>query len=145
VVPSGRRGYERDPIRDLTYRYLPGGGIGYQFFDDSYRRLEVALAAVAVIEKIGGKEEDSIAPIWTLDYRRKMLSGDLEFSHRHSLITYVSGRDNDVINTSTGIRWDVWGDVYMNLQIDYDWESNPIGNNHKSDTTYLLGVGVALD
>ena len=138
-------GYERDPIRDLTHRYTPAAGIGYQFFDDADRRLDVSLAGVAVIEKIGGQEEESFAPRWALDYRRKMLGGDLEFFHRHALLTYVTGRDNDVIDTSTGVRWDIWEDVYLNVQVDYDWESNPSAGNQKDDTTFLIGAGVALD
>jgi putative salt-induced outer membrane protein YdiY len=142
---QGGVGYERDPLRDLTYRYTPGAGLGYQFFNDAGRRLEVSLAGVAVIEKIGGSEEESFAPRWALDYRRKMLGGDLEFFHRHALSTYISGRDNDVLDSSTGIRWDVWDDVYFNVQVDYDWESNPSSGNEKSDTTFLIGACVALD
>ncbi len=138
-------GYERDPIRDLTYRYTPAAGLGYQFFDDAYRRLEITVAGVAVIEKLAGQNEEAFAPRWSLDYMRKLLGGDLEFFHQHSALTYVSGRDNDVIETSTGLRWEIIDDVYMNVQVDYDWESQPSAGNEKEDTTYLIGVGLALD
>lgn len=138
-------GYERDPIRDLTYRYTPAAGLGYQFFDDAYRRFEITLAGVAVLEKIAGENEEAFAPRWSLDYMRKILGGDLEFFHRHSALTYVSGRSNDVIESSTGVRWEIVDDVYMNVQVDYDWESEPSEGNKKEDTTYLIGLGVALD
>jgi hypothetical protein len=138
-------GYERDPIRDLTYRYTPAAGLGYQFFDDAYRRLEITVAGVAVIEKLAGKNEEAFAPRWSLDYMRKIFGGDLEFFHHHSALTYVSGRSNDVIETSTGLRWEIIDDVYMNVQVDYDWESQPSAGNEKEDTTYLIGLGLALD
>lgn len=57
----------------------------------------------------------------------------------------MSGRDNDVVDTSTGMRWDVWDDVYLNVQVDYDWESSPSTGSKKSDTAFIIGAGVALD
>jgi putative salt-induced outer membrane protein YdiY len=138
-------GYERDPIRELTYRYTPGGGLGYQFFDDAYRQFEVVLSAVGVREKLGGVTEDSSAARWDLRYRRDMLGGDLEFFHNHRLWVYVTGRTNRVVDTSTGFRWDVWGDIYMNVQVDWDWESEPAAGNEQEDITYALGIGIELD
>ena len=138
-------GYERDPIRELTYRYTPGIGLGYQFFDDAYRQFEVALSAVGVREKIGGFTEDSTAVRWDLRYSRDLLSGDLEFYHNHRLWAYVTGRSNKVVDTTTGIRWDVWGDIYMNVQVDWDWESEPAAGNEQEDITYAIGIGIELD
>jgi len=138
-------GYERDPLRELTYRYTPGVGLGYQFFDDAYRQFEVAISAVGVREKLAGTTEDSSAARWDLSYRRDLLGGDLEFYHNHRLWTYVTGRSNKVVDTTTGIRWDVWGDIYMNLQFDWDWESEPAAGNEKEDISYAIGIGVELD
>lgn len=138
-------GYERDPIRELTYRYTPGVGLGYQFFDDAYRQFEVSVSAVGVREKLAGITEDSSAARWDLRYRRDVLGGDLEFFHNHRLWVYLTGRTNKVVDTSTGIRWDVWGDIYMNAQIDWDWESDPAAGNEQEDITYALGIGIELN
>jgi len=138
-------GYERDPIRDLTYRYTPGTGLGYQFFDDAHRLFEVTVSAIGVRERIGGITEDSSAARWDLRYRRDMLGGDLEFFHNHRLWVYLTGRTNKVVDTTTGIRWDVWGDIYMNVQVDWDWESEPAAGNEQEDITYALGIGIELD
>jgi hypothetical protein len=129
----------------LKYRYLPGAGIGYQFFDDAYRNFEISLSASGVIEEIGGEQSESFAPRWSLRYRREILDGDFEFFHNHDLSTYLSGRDNNVVQTSTGIRWDVWGDLYLNAQFDWNWESDPAAGNENEDITYVLGVGVEFD
>lgn len=142
---AGGLGYERDPIRDLTYRYTPGLGLGYQFFEDAYRLLEISLSGVAVRERLAGESSDSFAPRWQLRYRRDMLDGDMEFFHDHALWVYLVGRDNTVLDTSTGIRWDVWGDIYLNAQFDWNWESDPAAGRKKEDITYLLGIGVELD
>lgn len=142
---TGGIGYERDPIRDLSYRYTPGAGVGYQFFDDAYRSFEISIAGVGVRERLGDRETDSFAPRWSLRYRRDILDGDLEFFHDHTVSVYVTGRDNEVVLTSTGIRWDVWGDIYLNAQFDWNWESNPAAGRENEDVGYILGVGVELD
>ena len=142
---TGGIGYERDPIRDLDYRYTPGVGIGYQFFDDAYRSFEVSVAGVGVRERLGERETDSFAPRWNLRYRREILDGDLEFFHDHTVSVYVTGRDNEIVLTSTGFRWDVWGDIYLNAQFDWNWESNPAAGRENEDISYILGFGVEFD
>ncbi len=141
---AGGIGFERDPIRQLTYRYSPGVGIGFQFFEDAHRLFEVSLEAVGVRERIAGETNDSSTAKWTLKYRRKV-TDDLEFFHDHRLLAYLSGRTNRVADTITGFRWDVWENVYMNAQINWNWESEPAAGNEKDDFTYALGVGVDLD
>lgn len=142
---TGGIGYERDPIRDLAYRYTPGVGVGYQFFDDAYRSFEVSLAAVGVRERLGDRETESTSPRWNLRYRRDILDGDFEFFHDHTISVYVTGRDNEVVLTSTGFRWDVWGDIYLNAQFDWNYESNPAAGRENEDISYILGFGVELD
>lgn len=141
---GGGIGYERDPIRQLTDRYTPGFGIGFQPFEDADRALEVSLAAVGVRERIAGVTNDSSTARWQLRYRRD-LTNDLEFFHNHRLSVYLTGRDNRIADTSTGIRWDVWRDIYLNAQLNWNWESDPAAGNEKTDLTYALGVGIELD
>ena len=138
-------GYERDPIRELNYRYTPGAGVGFQFFEDAHRLFEVTLSAIGVREKLADEIGDSTALRWDLRYERDLLGGDLAFFHIHRLWSYVNGRNNTVADTSTGIRWDVWGDVYLNTQLDWDWESDPAAGNEQEDITYAIGIGVEFD
>lgn len=137
-------GYARDPVRQLSDRYTPGIGIGYQVFEDADRLLEVSLAAIAVRERIAGETNDSTTARWQLRYRRDV-TGDLEFFHDHRFLTYLTGRSNRIADTSTGIRWDVWRDIYLNAQLNWNWESNPASGNESIDLTYALGIGVELD
>ncbi len=137
-------GYERDPIRGLSSRYTPGFGLGYQFFEDANRLLEVSIAAVQVRESIGGESNDSTAARWQLSYQRDV-TADLEFFHDHLVLSNIDGRDNLVADTETGIRWEVWPDVYFNMQLNWNWESDPALGNEQEDLTYALGIGLELD
>ena len=137
--------YERDPVRELNYRYTPGAGVGIQFFDDAHRLFEVSLSTIGVREKLADVIEDSTAVRWDLRYERDLLGGDLAFFHKHRLWSYVNGRSNTVADTSTGIRWDVWEDVYLNTQFDWDWESDPAVGSEQEDITYTIGIGIEFD
>ena len=137
-------GYERDPIRQLTDRFTSGVGLGFQVFDDADQLLEVTLAAIGVRENIAGATNDSSTARWTMNYRRDVTS-DMEIFHNHSLSAYLTGRSNRIVDTTTGIRWDVWGDIYLNAQFDWNWESDPAPGNEQEDITYALGIGIELD
>jgi hypothetical protein len=142
---SGGVGFDRDPIRELRYRYTPGAGIGFRFFEDADRHFEVSLSAVGVREEIGGVTNESAAARWGLRYQRDLLGGDMEFFHNHRLWRYVTGRRNTVADTTTGFRWDVWRDIYFNVQLDWDWESDPAPGNEQEDLTFAVGIGVELE
>ena len=137
-------GYERDPIRGLTSRYTPGLGFGYQVFEDANRLLEVSLAAVEVRENIGGESNNSTSAQWQLTYRRDV-TGDFEFFHDHSVLSFIDGRENLVADTETGFRWEIWSDVYFNVQLNWNWESDPAAGNEQEDLPYALGFGIELD
>ncbi len=138
-------GAERDPVRDLTRRLSAGGGLGYQFFDDANRLFEVSLAAVGFDEEIGIQSNESVAAQWITRYRRSILTGDLDFFHNHQISHYLSGRNTTLIKTSTGIRWDVWADIYFNTQFDWDYETDPAQGADNEDIRYMIGLGVELD
>ena len=137
-------GYERDPIRQLADRYTGGVGIGLQVFDDANRLLELTFGAVNVRERLAGITNDSTTARWQLKYRRDITS-DFEFFHDHGVLQYLTGRTNTVADTTTGFRWEVWGDVYMNAQLDWNWESDPAPGQEQEDLTYILGIGIELD
>ena len=87
---------------------------------------------------------DSSSASWQLRYRRDV-TGDLEFFRNHRLSAYPTGRSNRLANASTGIRWDVWRDIYPNAQLNWNWESDPAVGNEQTGLTYALGIGIELN
>lgn len=137
--------WRRDPQRDLDARWLIGGGPGFQIWDDAYRTFQVGLTGDAVFEEIGGQKEESFAPRWGMRFAHDLLGGDVEFFHNHNIWTYVSGRDNNVFETSTGFRYEITDDIYVNLQVNFNYETDPAANAENQDVAYLVGIGVELD
>ncbi|MEE9254548.1 MAG: DUF481 domain-containing protein, partial [Pseudomonadales bacterium] len=140
----GSLSWRQDPQRDLDRRWIVGGGTGYQIWDDANRSFRVSLAADAIFEQIGGQRDESFAPRWGLRFSHDLLGGDVEFFHHHDIWTYVTGRDNNVFESTTGFRYGITDNVYANVQVDFNYETDPAFGAEKEDVTYLVGFGVVL-
>ena len=138
--------WTRDPLRDLQSRSQAYLGPGFHFWADSKRTLNLSLGPNLLLEDIGDEVEQSVAIQTVFRYEQKFLDdGDLVVFQETDLQSVVSGRENKILNTSTGIRWSLPRDLYINFQIDYDYESNPAEGRDNDDLTYLVGVGIKLD
>lgn len=141
----GALDWMRDPIRQLDYRTRAFAGIGYHFYDDSKRRLNVSVGPAWIAEKIGGDTERSRAAGITLDYEQKFLGDDLVVFQRAGYTNVYDGRENELFDFAAGFRYDITDDIYASLQGTYEYESNPAAGQEQTDFTYLMGLGIELD
>lgn len=133
--------FRADPVRDLDRRILVGGGLGKDLIRQSWRQLRVVAGPTYVSERIGGEDEESVAMSWSHSYERKLFHGDAEFFHRMQILSYVAGRENNVVDTSTGFNFDFWDDFYVRFQLDVNYETDPSPGNENEDISYKIGFG----
>ena len=134
---------ESDPIKDLDHRYILGALIGRDFINTPRTLLNGQLGLGYLTEEsIAGLDNESTAALWNLRYRQDLLKEDLEIYHNHSITSYLTGRTNTVIKTSTGLRYEITDLLYATIAIDYDYETNPAGIAQKDDLGLVLGLGV---
>lgn len=141
----GSATWTRDPIKDLDSRSQFFLGPGYHIWDDSKRTLNISVGPNLLVEDIGGEKRESVSVQTVFRYEQRFLDDDLVLFQQTDYQRIVSGRENRILNTSTGLRWDLPRDVYVNLQVDFDHETNPAEGREKEDVTYLVGVGIELD
>ena len=134
---------ERDPIKDLHRRYIVGATMGRDFFNTPRTKLSGQLGLGYLTEEDTlGETQQSMVAIWILRYRQDMFSEDLEIFHDHSINSYLTGRSNTVIKTSTGVRYEITDLLYANLSLDYDYETEPAGTAENDDLRLVVGLGV---
>lgn len=133
--------WERDPIRELDHRYTLGAVIGRDIFDDSNRFLTFSVGVGWSDEEIGGESESGTVGLWTLRYEHDFLGGDLTLFHDDSIQYQFYGVNNTILKSNTGFRFDIIADVYANVSLRYDWESDPAPGAEDFDTTLVVGVG----
>jgi putative salt-induced outer membrane protein YdiY len=136
---------ERDPIRELEHRVTFSAGIGRDIWNDPQRFLNIQLGAGFADEEIGLEKETSTVAVWLLRFRHEFFSDDFEVFHNHSIIETIDGRDNTIIKTSTGIRYEITDLLYMNMSLDWDHESEPSGASEGTDSTFVIGAGLEFD
>lgn len=141
----GSLSWTRDPVRDLESRSQLYLGPGFHFWNDSKRTLNVSLGPNYLVEDIGTEEKKSLAGQLVFRYEQRFLDDDLVLFQQTDFKRIFEGRDNRILNTSTGLRLELPRDVYVNLQVDYDYETNPAEGRSSEDVTYLVGVGIELD
>jgi putative salt-induced outer membrane protein YdiY len=134
--------YFQDPLKDIDSRITLGAGVGVQFIDTSLENLNSDLGVSAVREDIGADTEVRPALRWSLDYQRFLAAKTLELFHRQSILQLLEGEKNQVIASSTGLRYAYSERIDTTFRIDLAYESDPPLDNKKTDTTYSLGVGI---
>jgi len=136
---------ERDPIKELDQRLVLGVGIGRDFINTPRTTMNGQLGIGVLTEKntSGVSDEVSVAT-WAFRYRQDVFNDDLGIFHDHSIMSYLSGRTNTVIKTSTGARYEITDLLYANLSVDYDIETEPAGDVAETDDLSLV-VGVGLE
>ena len=134
--------FERDPIRDLSYRFTFGALLGHDFIDDGRNFLTIKGGLGYTDEKLGVEPSHGPVGLWELDFRLKPVGLDVELFHKNSLTYQHYGDHNLIANTSTGLKMDVMWDIYATATYQYNYETEPAPTKLNRDSTLGVGLGV---
>ena len=133
---------ERDPIVLLDQRTSVNPALGYDIWDDPWKSMNVQLGGGLQNETIDGKSQSSSLVEWRFRYAQDFRGGDFELFHNHLIYRSLGGRENLVFNSVTGIRYDITDDIYLNIQLNYDVDTEPVEGTEGEDLTLLFGAGI---
>lgn len=134
-------GYERDPIRDLDYRYSIAAIFGRDVFNDDDRLLAISVGAGYSGEKIAETLDSGAVSSWNLIYNQDIKDGEIKFFHNQSLAYQFFGNNNTIFKTNTGFQFSLIKDIYAKVSLRYDYETEPATGTSKDDTTLAIGIG----
>ncbi len=137
--------YERDPIRDLDRRLTVGPAATLSVWDSAKKTFNIQFPLGYQNEVIGGIEENNVIAGWIMRIRYKIGRPDLELYHNNSYSSNIAGRTNNVIKTITGARFEITDLLYVNFEIDFDWESEPAVGAESEDLSLLVGLGFEFE
>ena len=136
--------YERDPIKDLDHRYTAGLLFGRDIFDDAGRFLSISFGGGWSEQDQAGIKDSGGVGLWKLFYNQDLVEGKISLYHDHN-ITYQFYGENDLIfKSNTGLRYDVFKDIYLTTSLRYDYETEPAVGSSKDDLTFAIGLGAAF-
>ncbi len=138
---GGTASYERDPIKDLSHRYMVGVLIGRDIIKDSSKFLTASLGVGYSKQKQSGLTDSGATGLWNLIYEHDFKGGAISFFHNHDLNYQFYGDNNLILKTNTGFRFDIIGSVYSTFSYRYDYETEPAAGSSSYDSTLAIGVG----
>ena len=133
---------ERDPIVLLDLRTSINPALGYDIWNNPSQTLNVQLGGGLQSESINGETQSSSLIEWRLRYAQDFHGGDFELFHNHQIYRSLGGRENLVLNSVTGVRFDITNDIYLNVQLNYDVDSEPVEGTEGADLSFLFGAGI---
>lgn len=133
--------WERDPIKELDHRYTLGMIVGRDIFNDANRFLTFNLGFGYSEEQYVSEAESGAIGLWELRYTQDFMDGDFAFFHNHNIAQQFFGEDNLIFKSNTGFNFDIINDVYANISLRYDYETDPPDGAENEDTTFVVGIG----
>ncbi|HTO52458.1 MAG TPA: DUF481 domain-containing protein [Myxococcota bacterium] len=163
----GNAGGEKDRIADLDLRFTAGAGLGYQWFESEQLTWSTEAGASWVSENYteprpgecvvntGTPSAPNIVVICTptpnRNYAALRLASNLEYLLYPGLTFFQKTQlypafdlQSLLVDTATGLRYKLWGDLFGESKMLYVWNSDPANNKKRTDLAFILGIGYAF-
>ncbi len=136
--------YERDPIKELNHRYTAGLLFGRDILNDAGRFLSVSSGAGWSDQEQSGVSDSGGVGLWKLFYTQDLIDGKMSLYHDHNITYQFYAENNMIFKSNTGLRFDIFKDVYLTTSLRYDYETEPAPGASKDDLTLAVGVGASF-
>jgi putative salt-induced outer membrane protein YdiY len=134
--------FERDPIALLDRRMSINPAIGYDVWAEDTRTLNFQLGAGLASEETNNESDSGAVIDWRLEYAQALQRSDLKVFHNHQIYRSMEGRKNAVFNSQSGVRYDITADIFLNVQLNYDYDTEPAPGTDSEDVTFVVGAGM---
>ena len=133
---------EHDGVADLQYRFSPGVGAGYQWFERPTFNLATEAGLAYVYEKFEGQDaNDFLGPrlAYAVDWTPVT---PLKLYHTLEYLPSFEDFTGDyLLNIVAGAKVKIAKSFFGDFRFEYAYDSTPARGREKADTRVLLGVG----
>lgn len=140
----GLNRFERDRFQDLDLRITGAAGPRLTVFRKN-PELEIFLGPAGVDESfVEGDDRTFVAALWALSFEHDVSWPDVKIYHKHNIVAGLSDRQT-IIQSTTGLKWDLVGDLDLKLEYQVDWNSNPTEDAGEVDQRYLIKLSYEFE
>jgi putative salt-induced outer membrane protein YdiY len=137
---------EYDKFQDLDLRFITAAGPGYQFIDTETASLFAELGPAYFYEDYSNdRNYEYLAARWAAAVRYHIIPQKIIFFHLHEFYYDLTSNNGAFLRTEQGVRFALVKNFYLNLEVDYSYNSDPPEGKKSSDTSYVLGIGYELN
>lgn len=133
---------EKDGIAELALRFTAGAGAGYQWYETETLKwnTEAGLSWVSENYTNDTPSTDYLAARIASNFDYVLYPG-LAFFQYTRLYPSLQSIKDQLVETSTGLRYKIWGNFFGESKILFTWDSTPANGRERTDLAYILGVG----
>ncbi|TNE80491.1 MAG: DUF481 domain-containing protein [Gammaproteobacteria bacterium] len=137
-----RLGYEKDRFNAIDEQYELGAGIGHRFNLDNQMRFNLQLGAAYLVSHHPDDGTDNdLAGRWGFKLDWPVPDSKLTLFHHHELLWTMDDINNNQVDSSTGIKLPLMGNLFSELRYDYDYVSEPSDGQKHADEEWVIAVG----
>ncbi len=135
---------EQDQLQLLDIRSTTGIGGGYQFFDRPEHQLSGYVGPAFVYEQYQqGRATKTSTITWVLEWKFDLLSNHVTTFHKQLGSRDFAGERTNALRwvAEQGIRIKLYTDLYLKLEYDFRFNSDPEPGRKESDQAFIWGIG----
>jgi len=138
---------ESDEFQDLDLRAIVAAGPGFELLDRADTDLRMYAGPAWVNENYIGSASDRSfgAFAWVIDFEQDLFTSDFTLFHHNRLVKAIGERPF-LAQTSQGVDMDLFGDLDLKLEVQFDYASDPPpGVREKTDLRYIVKLEYELE
>ena len=134
---------EHDGVADLEFRFAPGAGVGYQWFEGPTFNLLTEAGIGWVYEKYENSDSrDFVAARLAYAVDWSPVPGVLKLYHALEYLPSLEDFTNDyLLNVVAGLRATVYKGFFADFRVEFSHDNTPAPGRKKDDTRFIVGVG----
>jgi putative salt-induced outer membrane protein YdiY len=133
---------QRDEFQDLDLRTTLGLGSGYQVIDSERTNLSLEGGLSYVDDNYNAAPDKSYAAgRWGLKFDYYILPKSLQFFFYNTGLQSLESSKDLLLYTQTGFRVPFYKDLNLALQMNWQYNKNPVPGKLENDYTYILTLG----
>jgi uncharacterized protein DUF481 len=142
---------EKDGVANLALRFTAGAGGGYQWYETDTFKWNTQLGLSWISENYTLTTHDQLigTPDPDRDYIAARLASDLSyvlypglsFFQKTAFYPSLERWEDQLLVTSTGIRYKLFGNFYGESRVDWTWDRTPAPGKLENDVAYIIGIG----
>ncbi|MGH7232475.1 MAG: DUF481 domain-containing protein [Nitrospiraceae bacterium] len=137
---------EKDTFQNLNLRTTLGAGMGYQFLETPRHTLAGEVGLAYVNEHYTNSESTRTpSSRWAIRWEYAILPDRVKVFHRQEGFYDLNAGNAVRIRADQGLRVTLYKNLFLNLEYDLRYNTQPAPGRLKADEAFIFGVGYELD
>jgi putative salt-induced outer membrane protein YdiY len=135
---------ERDRIAELSLRFTPAAGVGYQWIEKPDMNFLTEAGLAWVYEDFENDDSEDHFALRLAYHFNKKLNDKANFFHNLEYLPSIEDSSDFNVNADAGVRVTLTKNMFTEFKFEWKFDNEPAPGAAENDLRYILGVGWAF-